>query len=42
MAAVADSARPQLDLAILGELAGVAKEVEQDLPRPTIGAALGV
>ena len=26
--------RPQLDLAVLGELAGIAQQVEQDLPQP--------
>ena len=30
----ADPARPQRDLALLGELAGVAQEIEQDLPQP--------
>ena len=33
-AAVADPARPQRDLALLGELAGIAQEIEQDLPQP--------
>src|SRR5262249_60422697 len=31
---VGDPARPQPDLAFLGELAGIAEEVEQDLPQP--------
>ena len=34
MAAVADPARLQLDLALLGELAGIAQQVEQDLSQP--------
>ena len=34
VAAVADLARPQRHLALLGELAGIAQEVEQDLPQP--------
>jgi hypothetical protein len=34
VAPVADPARPQLDLALFGELAGVAQQVEQDLPQP--------
>src|SRR5215813_12123868 len=31
---VGDPARPQPDLAFLGELAGIAEEIEQDLPQP--------
>ena len=34
VAAVDHLARPQLDLALLGELAGIAQQVEQDLPQP--------
>src|SRR4029434_4704119 len=34
VAAVAHPARPQLDLALFGELAGIAQQVEQDLPQP--------
>ena len=34
VAAVAHPARPQLDLALLRELAGIAQEIEQDLPQP--------
>src|SRR5262249_16316582 len=33
-ASVGNSARPQPDLTFLGELAGIAEEVEQDLPQP--------
>src|SRR5262249_49162505 len=33
-ASVGDPARPQPDLAFLGELAGVAEEIEQYLPQP--------
>jgi len=31
---VGDPARPQTDLALFGELAGIAQQVEQDLPQP--------
>jgi hypothetical protein len=34
VAAVADPARPLLDLALFGELAGIAQQVEQDPPQP--------
>src|SRR5262249_50046086 len=34
VATVGDPARPQPDLAFLGELAGIAEEIEQDLPQP--------
>ena len=34
VAAVAHPARPQLDLALLRELAGIAQQIEQDLPQP--------
>src|SRR5262249_28514172 len=33
VATVGDPARPQPDLAFLGELAGIAEEIEQDLPQ---------
>ena len=33
-ASVGDPARPQPDLAFLGELAGIAQQVEQNLPQP--------
>src|SRR6516162_3749388 len=34
VATVSDPARPQSDLAFLGELAGIAEEIEQYLPQP--------
>ena len=34
VASVDHPSRPQLDLALLGELAGIAQQVEQDLPQP--------
>ena len=34
VASVSHSLRPQLDLALFGELAGIAQQIEQDLPQP--------
>src|SRR5262249_40796108 len=34
VATVGDPARPQPDLAFFGELAGIAEQIEQDLPQP--------
>src|SRR5215472_17849554 len=34
VATVGDPARPQPDLTFLGELAGIAQQIEQDLPQP--------